>query len=494
MKILLATPIATKQELWGQYAKGAGAYLPLGLMSIAAVAREAGYSVQLLDASTLETAEPEFRAYLKKEKFDVVGLGQCYTALAHLVFRTANICREELPESKIVIGGAHSTLFPRETLQACPSADITVYGQGEFTFLELVQTLDSGNTDFSSIAGLAYRDMNDIKLTMPRPSIADPENLPMLAFDLLEMEKYVPPPSNYLRLPTFGLIAAQGCPYICNYCDTRVHGKKFRNYGTDKLISTIRHLVDNYGMKGLIFQDSVFTLDNKFVEELCHCLIAEKLDVSWTCYTRVDRVNPDLLALMKKAGCWSISYGIESANPESLKLIEKGGTATVEQAEKAVAWAKKVGIQVIASFIICLPGEDEQMALNTINFARKLKLDTAVFFLPVPFPGTGLYDICKIDGGLVENISWEDYKQWMDPRNPLYINPRIGKERMVDLYDYAVRSFYTSPATVLRAITNIRSLSDIKKYMTGFRSIYGIIKRSFRRNSKPGRLSHIDGR
>lgn len=129
--------------------------------------------------------------------------------------------------------------------------------------------------------------------------------------------------------------------------------------------------------------------------------------------------------------------------------------------------------------------------MNTINFAKKLGLDTAVFFLPVPFPGTELHELCKADGGMVENIQWEDYKQWMDPTNPLYINPRIGKERMVELYDYAVQSFYTSLATVLRAVTHIRSVGDFVKYFKGFRSIFGILMRSFKHRVQPRRLSHI---
>jgi anaerobic magnesium-protoporphyrin IX monomethyl ester cyclase len=476
VKILLATPIATTDELWGQYAKGAGHYLPLGLLSIAGVCREAGFDVQLLDASTLGINEPELRDFLLENRFDVIGLGSCYTALAHLVFRMAVICRSVLPASKIIIGGVHPTLFPFETLQACPSADFVCHGQGERTFLELVRILEDGRTEFVNIQGLTYRENGQIYVNEKRPHIVDPENLPMLPFDLLQMDKYVPPPSNYLRLPTYGLLATQGCPYKCVYCDTRVHGSKLRNYGTKKLIQTIQHLVQQYSMKGLLFHDSVFTLDRSFVEELCKQLINNNLDISWSCFTRVDRVNFDMLALMKRAGCWSISYGLESGNPESLRLIRKN--TTIEQAEQAVAWTKNAGIQVIGSFILCLPGEDELMTLQTIEFARRLKLDTAVFFLPVPFPGTELYDLCKADGGLAQNITWEQYRQWMDPVNPLYVNPKIGKERMVELYDYAVRSFYTSPATIFRALTKIHSPADMKKYLKGFRSIAGVLLRS----------------
>lgn len=491
MKILLATPIATIDELWGQYAKGAGHYLPLGLLSIAGVCREAGFDVQLLDASTLGTTEEELLDVMARNRFDVIGLGSCYTALAHFVFRTVSICRSVLPDAKIMIGGVHPTLFPAETLRSCPQADFVCRGQGERTFIEFIQMLRSDRPDFGSIQGIAYRKAGRIHVTEERPYIVDPENLPMLPFDLIQMKKYVPPPSNYVRLPTYGLLATQGCPYQCVFCDTRVHGRKLRNHGTEKLIRTIKYLVDVYGMKGLLFHDSVFTIDKSFVEDFCQQLITNKLDVSWTCFTRVDCVTTEMLALMKRAGCWSISYGLESGNPESLKLIKKN--TTIQQAKQAVAWTKKAGIQVIGSFILCLPGEDEQMTLRTIEFAKKLKLDTAVFFLPVPFPGTELYDLCQTDGGLAQNITWEQYRQWMDPVNPLYVNPKIGKKRMVELYDYAVRSFYTSPATVLRALMNIRSFSDIKKYITGFRSIVGILIRSFKKTPL-ARLSHRDGR
>jgi hypothetical protein len=87
--------------------------------------------------------------------------------------------------------------------------------------------------------------------------------------------------------------------------------------------------------------------------------------------------------------------------------------------------------------------------------------------------------VCKKEGGLAKNIQWQDYRQWMDQSNPLYINPKIGKERMVELYNYAVRSFYLSPTTILRSFSHIRSFSDFNKYFTGFKSIFGYIRKSF---------------
>jgi radical SAM superfamily enzyme YgiQ (UPF0313 family) len=477
IKVLLATPVATAEELWGQYKDGAGAYMPLGLLSIAGVSIKSGFNVKICDASTLGMSKDEFADYLKAEKFDVIGLGNCYTALAHLVFATAKICRKILPDCKIVLGGIHPTLFPSETLKACPEAEFVVFCEGEYTFRELLEFIQAGRFDYENIKGIVFRKDNQSYQAPPRPLIEDLSQLPELMFDLLPVERYVPPPSNYRDLPTYGLLVQRGCPYACVYCDSRIHGKKVRHDGIDKSISQIRYLVEKYGMKGILFHDSAFTIDMDFAKKLCQRLIDEKLNLSWTCYTRVDRINPDLLSLMKKAGCWGVAFGLESGNEESLKIIRKG--VTLQQNIEGVRMTKKAGLQVIGSFILCLPGEDEKMVKNTIRFAKKLKLDTVVFFLPVPFPGTELYDICKKEGGLVEKIKWQDYRQWMDQTNPLYVNPKIGKERMVELYNYAVRSFYLSPATILRFLLRIRSFSDAKKYFTGFKSIAKIIKKSF---------------
>lgn len=476
-KVLLATPIATSEELWGQYKEGAGAYFPLGLLSIAGICLKEGFDTVICDASTLRLGRQEFKNFLLKHKFDVIGLGNCYTALAHLVFGTAKLCKEVLPESKIVLGGIHPTLFPEESLAACPETDFVVYGEGENSFLDILRCIEEGRADYSSIDGIAYRKNGDIVKNKPRALIEDLGSLPELPFELLEMDRYDPPPSNYKKLPTYGLLVQRGCPYQCVYCDPRVHGSRVRHDDIDKLIAMMKKLKNLYGMKGVLFHDSAFTVNMPFAEKLCRRMIEEKLDLTWTCYTRVDRVNPGLLALMKQAGCWAVAYGFESGNEESLKLIKKG--VTLRQNIEAAEMTRHAGLQVIGSFIICLPGEDEVMVRRTIVFAKKLKLDTAVFFLPVPFPGTELYDLCKAEGGLVDNIKWEDYRQWMDQSKPLYINHKIGREKMVELYNYALRSFYISAGTILRSVSNIRSFADLNKYFTGFKSISKIIKASF---------------
>lgn len=478
VKILLSSAILNAEEMFGQYSKGGGAYLPHGLLSIAAILVKNGYDVSMCDPYVMNYGTDEFRSYLSENHFDIIGLGNCYTSQVENYFLTAKICKEALPHAKVCIGGAHPTIFPKETLERCSDIDFLIKGEGEFPFLELAQVLAAGKSEFSEVQGLAYRNAGGIKINGPYLGIKSADEIPVFPYHLLPVEKYVPPPSNYKKLPTYGMLIQRGCPYSCVYCDSRIHGKKLRQMSVDRTIEEIKFLCDNYGMKGIIFHDSIFTINRNWIIEFCQKLIDQKIDISWTCYTRADAVDEELCRIMKKAGCWSIAFGIETANQESLNLIKKN--IKVERIIEGINAVKRADIEVIGSIILCLPGEDEPMVKKTIRFVKDMDLDVVVFFLPVPFPGTELYEICKREDGLVENIDWKDYRQWMDQKNPLYINPRLGKEKMLELYQYAFRTFYLSPKYIWKSFKRIRSWEDFVKYFKGFSSIKGLLGMSLK--------------
>jgi anaerobic magnesium-protoporphyrin IX monomethyl ester cyclase len=162
------------------------------------------------------------------------------------------------------------------------------------------------------------------------------------------------------------------------------------------------------------------------VIELFELMIKEGLnDLLWSCTTRTDRVDPELLALMHEAGCRNILYGIESANQQSLDLLKKNIKA--ETQERAVEWTHKANITILCSYMLCLPGETEKMVQNTIDYAKRLSSQMALFYLPTPYPGSELYSACK--EGIRKNSKWEEFLS-IDYDNPVYINPIIGKERM----------------------------------------------------------------
>ena len=183
-------------------------------------------------------------------------------------------------------------------------------------------------------------------------------------------------------------------------------------------------------------------MNKKYVMQLFDLMIKENIDIVWSCNTRADRVDDELCDAMYKAGCRQIILGIESGNQQSLDVVKK--QTTVETQTVGVQTIHKHGIETICSYIICLPGETDEMALNTINYAKSLASRIAMFYLPVPYPGSALYQACAADGGLRKTEKWSDFLA-IDFRDPVYVNPLIGKERMRELYHLAFRKYYSYP-------------------------------------------------
>jgi radical SAM superfamily enzyme YgiQ (UPF0313 family) len=254
-------------------------------------------------------------------------------------------------------------------------------------------------------------------------------------------------------------VTQRGCPYRCTYCGAaNIMGKALRRYSTDRVIEELKILRYDKGARGLYFQDSTFTVNRDYTMELMEKMIKANLGLLWSCNTRTDRIDPPLLAKMKEAGCRRVVIGIESANQASLDVIRKG--VTVAQQTQAVKWVHEARLKLITSFILCLPGETEEMVYNTIQYAKQLKGQIALFYLPVPYPGTKLYEYCKQTGLVREDAAWSEYLS-LDFDNPIYINPLIGKERMKYWYKRAFWEYYLSPGVWWKNITSISGMQDL---------------------------------
>jgi len=177
----------------------------------------------------------------------------------------------------------------------------------------------------------------------------------------------------------------------------------------------------------------------------------------------------ELLPLMKKAGCWQIGYGCESGNQKSLDIIHK--EATVQNNVDAVQNTIKNGIMCSTTWIIALPGETKDDAWNTVELALRLASHVAKFFLPIPYPGTELEELCRQDGGLRDNVPYEDYEFYM-PDNLVYVNPRIGQENMKQMLKKAYRRFYTKPKVLYRNLLQLKDWDMLKKYWRALRLLF----------------------
>jgi len=466
-KACLLYPIVPYRVLWGKFHKGGGFIPPIGLMSIASYVRGQGFNIEICDTGVLGMDEVSLKKYLKSNDFDVIGI-QCFTNTAFYAFKTAKMCREVLPNSIIVIGGVHATVLPKRTLDESPETDIVVIGEGEITFTEILKWKRYGNPAIKNIAGIMYRENGKLIQSLSR-SLVNVNEIPMPAYDLLPMELYIPHSTQYKRLPSYPLIASRGCPFSCTFCSASiVHGKSYRFKKIDKLLAEIKFLVKRYNTKGIFFQDSTFTANKSYVMEFCDRLHKEKINIDWMCNARANLVDLELLEAMKKAGCWQVCYGIESANEDTLSLLKKN--QTLNQIDQAIKLSREAKLNIMAFYILGLPGEDENKVMNTINFAKKIAAETSIFYLPIPYPGTELIEQCRKDGGLREDARWEDYSA-VDFSHPIYINPLLGKEKMIKLYNLANKSYYTSPRVIFNNLRSIRSIEDIVKYWKAFKAL-----------------------
>lgn len=489
IRTLVLQPPISDEVMWGRFKKGSGYVPPLGIMYIASYMEDKGLHCDVLDCLVERYKLSDLKEFFIKNKYDLIGI-TCMTNSAGDAFESVKIIKEILPNSVVILGGVHPTALPEQTVKESPESNLIIIGEGEQTFVDLATCLQEGK-DHHTVDGIAYwsKEENKVKYTLPRTPIPDLDILPFPAYHKVPMHKYIPHVTQYVDLPNYPIVLQRGCPYQCTYCDHgAVLGRKIRSLSVERAIENVRHLVKNYGAKGIYFLDSVLTVRRDFIMQFLKALQEQPFKISFACNARADQLDYELLKEMKKAGCWMIQIGIESGNIKSLELIKKasysaafkpdpndpsGRPLLLNRYEEEIRNCQKLGIQVMASYILGLPGETVEDVATTIKFAKKLATETALFFLPVPYPGSHLLQQAKEDGGLKENMSWKDYSA-VDYSNPVYINPKIGKEKMQELLNRAFNEYYKEPKVIWRNIKKITRPKDLMKYTKAFRALTGV--------------------
>ncbi len=464
LKILLLEPLYPPSATWGSVKEEQGYLPPLGLIAIYTFLKARGYNVDFFDTQFLDHTETSLAEYLREHGYDVVGI-PTFTSTADYCFATARLVRNVLPRTVIVFGNIHASSQPELTLRQCPEVDFIVKHEGEFTFDALLTALADGRP-VDDIPGIVRRDGEGAVETANRPFIADLDSLPLGFYGDLDLNRYVPHPTQYVVLPNYPLVTQRGCPYPCTYCEASVIlGKKARFFSVPRVIEELKVLRDEKGARGVYFQDSTFTMNKKYVMELCDAMVRERVGVLWSCNTRADRVDDELCAAMREAGCRQMILGIESGNQQSLDLVKKQTTVDVQT--RGVQCIHRHRIATACSYILCLPGETEEMAWKTIEYAKSLASRIGMFYLPVPYPGSVLYQACAEDGGIRPTDAWSDFLA-IDFENPVYVNPLIGKTRMQEIYRAAFRRYYSDPRVWW---SNVRALSWGLPVGAGFRGL-----------------------
>jgi len=359
---------------------------PYSLLQIAALLRQGGHQVFLIDANGENIAYREVAHRLQDASYDALIFRFTPTTFDWDV-EVAKLSKSLYPQAKTI--GICYTLrtMSEDVLVRAPSLDIYIRHEYEVVTSQLIDAL-AGGSNLAQVSGISHRQDDSIAHNPDAQPIADYDSLPMPAYDLLPGFKnyFINTPAGK---PFTIMYTSKGCPYGCIFCT--VARTKWRKRSAESILAELKYLKQNYSIRTVSFFDETFTIDRKRVTQIANEITEADLDIKWYCNTRVELVDEELLKVMYRGGCRGISYGIESGNQEVLDNARKG--STVEQAENAVKWAKKAGIKTYCSFIFGLPGETPETVAETLSFIKCLRPTGAQFNVAVPYPGTELYDM-----------------------------------------------------------------------------------------------------
>jgi anaerobic magnesium-protoporphyrin IX monomethyl ester cyclase len=475
MRVLFLVPgFEIKARYKSKFNIDRGHIHPLGAGLLATILKIAGCNVKLLDLPVEKMTHEDVIKYIEdfQPRFMAVS---CWSPTAAVAFALADDIRAKFEDIPMVYGGPHITAFPEATLRRYKSIDIVAPGEGEGTILEIAEHFHSGKIDLKDILGIGFRENGQLVFNEGRPRVDNLDSLPLVERTFFKPDGYMPLPQRYKHLPTANLVTSRGCPYACTFCfEAGRFGLKFRAQSVDRVIEEIKYLQKEYGVREINFWDDIFLVNKKWIYALCDALEREKIDIVWTCESRVDHVDPELLKRIAQVGCYSIFYGFESGSDELLEQMKKG--TTVEQNRTAAKWTTEAGISIRASFILGLPQETPELGQKTIDFALSLPgLDSLTFSFATPHPGTDLFDEVKDQ----INIDEEDYIHQLSKYTQwelTYIAPGYrGKEQMLyKMRQKAYRRFYFSPKFIGSQLKKIRSFSDVARYYEGFKLALGV--------------------
>lgn len=441
---------------------------PLGLGYLSAFLKQAGYKAKIIDGLNLGYNNDQLVEACKDA--DIVGI----SCLSDYFLETIDLSKKLQSKKKtVIIGGPHATALPDITI-AETGADFLVLGEGEQTLHELIASLKNGSQT-NNIPGVYTL---GAKHAEKRDFIKYLDELPFPDWEQLDPRTYKKAPHGGLvkSFPVAPIITTRGCPFECTFCASpKLWNKTIRFRSPQNVIKEVKVLVNNYGVREIHFEDDNLTLKKSHIETICNLIIENDLKINWATPNgiRVDTVTPELLALMKKSGCYSIAFGIESGNQDILDNIKK--KTRLETIEYAITEANKAGIVTQGFFIFGLPGETEESVRETVDFAKRTMLDKAQFLLLDVLPGSELWENLKGDF----DIDWgrESYHEVS------WVPNTMNKEVLQKAQAKAFRSFFLRPKQLLYFMRFFK-LSQFA-YITKRILDFGIL--SFHSNEKRGK-------
>jgi len=430
---------------------------PLGLGYIASLLEKNGYDVSIEEMSLLNS-EKEVRNRIKRHHPDIVGV-TCLTNFRYGAFRTLEIAKEIDSNMITLIGGSHATFMFKQIIQKQNSIDFIVLGEGEYTTLELVQTLENDG-DVKKVRGICFKKDKKITYTGYRPLIENLDELPFPARHLMDLDFYFDVGrDNFLntvegsridgkKITNFNrafIMSSRGCPFNCYFCSiSNFWEHRWRGRTPENVVDEIEYLIEKHNIQVFGFNDDTFSLDINRVIGICKEIIERGLDIKWLATTRADCISLEMLKWMKKSGCLMIADSPESGSQKILNNINK--RFTVKQVIKSHELCHKVGLPVGVGLMIGNVGETHETIKETIKLLDIIRPDSCGVNLTTVYPATELYELAKKQG----LVSDDD---WLDPNflAPIYTG-ETSMEQLLEWKKKVMTHFYLKIFGFRRAV------------------------------------------
>ena len=382
-------------------------YPPLGLLSLAAVARRAGYRVAIHDA-TFSNGLHDIDTTLEGNPPRLIGVGSWSSYRGNSQKFLAHLAARGLP---VVAGGPDPSLYPEQYLEA--GARVVAVGEAETTLLELLRAAlgepggdapaDLDPSRLQGIAGLVWR-ASSLQRTRTRERIGDLDALPLPAYDLVPTALYLEAWEHKFGYASLPLMAARGCPFQCTWCARPSFGKIYTQRSVPHVLAEIRHLVETLGARYIRIVDDTFVIRKNWVREFAGAVRESGLQFEYECLARVELLTDDVVEALRSSGCVKVFCGVESGSQKVLDAMKKG--TTVRQILDAGERLRRAGIRFHSYLMLGYPGERHRDVRMTLRLLRRLAPDEHSVSIAYPMPGTEFHDL--VASLLPEERGWEN--------------------------------------------------------------------------------------
>lgn len=446
MKVLLINPPPPPSQrvsrgLMGGFGMVVGeglCYPPLDLLYVAAIVGEKGHSCVVIDAEAELTPVEQVLERVVAEAPELVGLATS-SATLELDLALVDQIKERLPEVVVFVTGSQGSKIP-DMAMGSSQVDAVVRGEPELTVAAMVDELAEGR-DPLAVDGLSVRRGDEVSHNPDRPLLKGD------ALDALPFPDRGLLPNELYRIPTMNgpiqtVQSSRGCPINCTYCGYVVaQGIPWRGRSAANVFDELRDIVTVQGVTNVVFRDPLFAYDRDRLLELCNLLVEANLGLRWQCETAIKTLDDETLSLMSRAGCDSVSFGIEAGNPELQKKYSRGKIKSHDHAKVVMDACRRYGIATRGFFMIGFPEETLAMAKETMELAVFLDPDTVQFTAVTPYPDTKLYKESRGD----EEYDFAKFTG----TTPVGVAKVMSGDQVSAMIRKAYRRFYMRPSRVL---------------------------------------------